>query len=337
MVLLGPTGAGKTTLLNRLRGYQLQRESVTTGISNVDALPFDVPGAVTAAFELRYPGPSIPPALREVPVVVALVMVDPRHPDIEQTARECRTLLRAFDPSHLVAQYLVASQVDANRGLMRADAGRLQEISRRSGFDGGFSTSAVTGDGINELRSSIVRSVLAHQHEADPTEVEVIVRAFAEALCELIAKEPGRLDQVEWRDIERVVSIALRGIGFRVTLTPSAKDGGKDVVAVCTVENAIARFYVEIKHWRHDRTGMGFISDFVEVNLRDGTTGGLFLSTSGFTHEVHGRLAEISRDRVRLGDREKIVSLCQRFVRHRGGLWNSETPLPEILVEGTLE
>ncbi len=167
--------------------------------------------------------------------------------------------------------------------------------------------------------------------------VAVVVREMAASLCALIARYPQALNEVEWRDLERIVAEALQGIGFSVELTRSAKDGGKDVVAECIVQNSNKVFYVEIKHWRKGgQPGTSQVSDFVEVNARDRTDGGLFLSSSGFTDSVYRQLGSISRQRIRLGERDKIVSICQHYVKKQQGIWQSLSPLPEVLFEGTL-
>jgi len=48
------------------------------------------------------------------------------------------------------------------------------------------------------------------------------------------------------------------------------------------------------------------------------------------------RLGEITRQRVRLGGREKIVHLCQQFVRKRDGVWRVDGPLPDLLFAETI-
>jgi hypothetical protein len=42
------------------------------------------------------------------------------------------------------------------------------------------------------------------------------------------------------------------------------------------------------------------------------------------------------RQKVRLGGRNKIVTLCQQFVQRRKGVWTPDRPLPELLFEETL-
>lgn len=97
------------------------------------------------------------------------------------------------------------------------------------------------------------------------------------------------------------------------------------------------RFYIEIKHWKKGgRPGLKHISEFIELNVRESTNGGLFLSSSGYTLDVYSQLSEIKYQHVHLGQKEKIVSLCQQYVKRKQGLWVSQLPLPDLLFENTL-
>ena len=168
-------------------------------------------------------------------------------------------------------------------------------------------------------------------------EVGRVVLSFAESLCALVARNPLALREIEWRDLERLLARAIEGLGFTVELTRGAKDGGKDVVATCIVGNERLTYYIEIKHWRKgSRPGRRHVEDFVAVNARENTAGGLFLSSSGYTDDVYSCFNEISKQRVSLGGEEKIVSLCQQYVRVHHGVWKSTAALPELLFESTL-
>ena len=57
---------------------------------------------------------------------------------------------------------------------------------------------------------------------------------------------------------------------------------------------------------------------------------------SGYTEAVYRQLNEISQQRVRLGEQESIVSLCQQYVKKEQGLWHPLTPLPDLLFAKTL-
>ena len=55
-----------------------------------------------------------------------------------------------------------------------------------------------------------------------------------EALATEIARHKVSLDDLEWRDLERLMSTVLQGLGFRYILTPPARDKGRDLV-VCDI------------------------------------------------------------------------------------------------------
>jgi restriction endonuclease Mrr len=157
-------------------------------------------------------------------------------------------------------------------------------------------------------------------------------------LCEQIAKNPFALKMIEWRTLERVIATALEGIGFDVELTPSSKDGGKDVIAKCFVNGVRHKYYIEIKHWiSGKKVGQRDVSQFIEVNLRDNTNGGLFLSTSGYSKDVYTHLSEINSKRLSLGDNVKVVSICQSFVQDQGSaLWKCKDVLTNVILEQNL-
>jgi restriction system protein len=56
--------------------------------------------------------------------------------------------------------------------------------------------------------------------------------------------------KIEWRDVERVVAEIFSGIGSKVELIPSSKDGGKDVILECKENGTSKTYTIEIKHWR---------------------------------------------------------------------------------------
>lgn len=151
-------------------------------------------------------------------------------------------------------------------------------------------------------------------------------------LCTLIAESQKALDFLEWRQLEEVVATALDGLGFGIELTPPSKDGGKDVIATCVINGKLQTYYIEIKHWRSGKAvGVAPVRDFVEVNIRDETHGGMFLSTSGYTREIHSVISEIEQRRIRLGNDETVVSLCQRFVSQQGrATWQALDVLPLV-------
>jgi len=138
-----------------------------------------------------------------------------------------------------------------------------------------------------------------------PIEVEVsqIMRDASQKLAELVAMDGNALASMEWRDVERVMAEVFEGLGFETELTPPSKDGGKDVIVRCFVKGQVSTYYVEIKHWRSaTKVGSSAVQDLINVVVNENVTGGLFLSTYGFTANAFEQLTVLDQNRVKFGN-----------------------------------
>jgi len=166
-------------------------------------------------------------------------------------------------------------------------------------------------------------------------QINIIRRELSRKFIELIAKNPRNLDQIEWREMEHLLTVVFDGLGFDAKLTPGSKDGGKDIILTCTIESEQHTYYVEIKHWRsNQRVGFGAVSDFLNVIINEEISGGLYLSTYGYCSNAFESLTEIQRQKIRFGAEEKVVSLCQSYVKAQSGIWSPESTLTETLFSG---
>lgn len=342
IVIVGDSGVGKTSLLIRLLNREFQSmESTPPEAVTMPGVPFPQSDGSISIRDV--PGELGPRGLRlklkgKHPIAM-LVAVDPERKGFRDSISQWVDAVSAVSthssPSE-IRRFLVWTRVDV--GSFNRNSNKLDEFARELQFDGVFRISAKTNVGVQELRSAIL-DVVSQEDERrnDPADfVAAILRTTSELLCELVARNPSCLETIEWRELERLIATALSGAGFSVELTRPAKDGGKDVIVRCAIGAVTKIFYIEIKHWlQGNRPGMDDVTSFVEVNARDATAGGLFLSTSGYTQQVYGQLGEVSRQRVKLGEREKIISLCRYYVKQRG-VWHSERPLPDLLFEDTL-
>jgi HJR/Mrr/RecB family endonuclease len=153
----------------------------------------------------------------------------------------------------------------------------------------------------------------------------------------LIASNPKGLEDLEWRDMERMLAAVFQGLGFGVTLTPSSKDGGKDLILECIVKGEKYSYIVEIKHWRSGQNvGKRYISDFVNVVARENRDGGLYLATYGYTETAFEALTEVDRQSIKLGTENKIISLCRTYVKAESGVWLAPSMLSDLLFTDVL-
>ncbi len=170
------------------------------------------------------------------------------------------------------------------------------------------------------------------------SEVYVYIKQLSKKLIELVAKRPDSLKEMEWRDLERVVSELFEGLGFKTTLTPSSKDGGKDVILECTIDDIQKSFVIEIKHWRSgQKVGGKTVKEFAQIIINEKRDKGLFLSTYGFSNNFYESLSETEKTIVRFGEQEKIVELCRTYEKVSNGIWNPTSTLEDMLFENTLK
>ena len=171
----------------------------------------------------------------------------------------------------------------------------------------------------------------------DRQEIEVILKTMSWRFAQLVAQDPENLRKLEWRHIERMLAEVFEGIGFDVELTPPSKDGGKDIILECTLHGQKRHYIVEIKHWRSEtRVGGKAIREFLDVLLKEERQGGLYLSTYGYCNNAFEYLTEIERRKLKFGDQEKVVALCQSYLKAESGIWTPQSRLTEVLYEGTI-
>ena len=177
------------------------------------------------------------------------------------------------------------------------------------------------------------------EEEEDNSKYFSIVTDFVQKLVEEIAKYPRSLVNLEWRDLERVLAEVFDGLGFNTELTRSGKDGGFDIKVDIEDESGSSTILIEVKHWMKSgkKPGAPILKAFVEViaKMENNNTSGLLLSSSGFTNGVLRKRSEIERKIVRLGNSDKIISLCTHYVESKNGIWVEETPLGDVLLSGT--
>ncbi|MEO7032880.1 MAG: restriction endonuclease [Polyangiaceae bacterium] len=192
------------------------------------------------------------------------------------------------------------------------------------------------------LDLDFLRSWAARFDAAPPNAVQTsAMAAIAEVsalLARIIARSPAELDNIEWRDLERMLATIFAKLGFQTTLTPSAKDGGKDVILRFSVATENREFVVEAKHWRSgQKVGSGYVNDFLRVVATEQRHGGLLLATAGYTGTAFETLTEIERKLFYPGDQTKVIALCRTFVRAEAGLFTAPADMTSVITDDTLD
>lgn len=187
-----------------------------------------------------------------------------------------------------------------------------------------------------ELLEQIKKTEPADEQDAErpPSKIVRLITGLCKELARAVASDPKSLDEIEWRDMERMLAEVFDDLGFDVELTSSSKDGGKDIVLECTFQGTRQTYIVEVKHWRSgQRVGTRYISDFVNVVAREKRDGGLYLATYGYSGDACEAIAEVDRQIVKLGTEQKIVSLCRTFVKSEKGVWSVPSVMSDLLFD----
>ncbi len=96
------------------------------------------------------------------------------------------------------------------------------------------------------------------------------------------------------RRFEHVVESLYNAMGFETTLTPPARDGGRDVIAIKTAPGEKQRSLVECKLWRKP-VGVEVVRSLLGVVSNERSTKGVIVTTSRFTKGAQALAKENSR------------------------------------------
>ncbi len=139
----------------------------------------------------------------------------------------------------------IAQRAHLDRVVLISRSGFTREALARARQDFPLAVELLTLDDLLAL----ARPVDAPTEVPSP-KIATLIRRFSEDIARTVAKDPAALDDLEWRDIERMMAAVLDALGFDAELTPASKDGGKDIILTMQTESGYKSYIVELKHWR---------------------------------------------------------------------------------------
>lgn len=138
------------------------------------------------------------------------------------------------------------------------------------------------------------------------------VREVDHELMLMVQRNPDLVFELTPRKFEEISAELFTRLGYRVTLTPTSKDGGKDLIVVRSDDLSSIMTLVECKRYAKDRpVGLEIVERLYGVVQRDGATSGLILTTSNFTRGAR-RAADDLRFRLSLKDYADFKALLDR-------------------------
>lgn len=112
----------------------------------------------------------------------------------------------------------------------------------------------------------------------------LLVESVSDDLLMRLRDQPSLIHEIPGRKFEELVAELLRLQGYRVTLTQRSRDGGKDMFAHKDDGVVKSLFLVECKRYAPQKlVGVKLVREFWGVIEADRATGGVLVTTSGFT------------------------------------------------------
>lgn len=152
-----------------------------------------------------------------------------------------------------------------------------------------------------------------------PVIVVELIQEHCRELWRRILTDPALLQAIDHRRFEELIATLLTDLGFDVVeLTPSGRDGGKDIVVDFedTDLGTRQRFLVECKHWTSGRgVGLDVVLALSDVIEKESADAGVLVSSSGFAPRVLESRAFIDSKRLHIKDQLHIMEWATLWER----------------------
>lgn len=147
------------------------------------------------------------------------------------------------------------------------------------------------------------------------SDVEAIIRARYIGVPESAVERVQILYDLSFRGFEHIVEHLYAAMKFNTQLTPSSKDGGRDIIAASSVTGQRARLLVECKRYQ-GRIGVRIIRELLGVVATERANKGVLVTTADFTRGA--RQLEDDDPRIELISGSRLVLLLNEYL---GNTW----------------
>lgn len=133
-------------------------------------------------------------------------------------------------------------------------------------------------------------------------------------LIQKIAADPLLLHSIHPREFEEVIAELLASFGWQVSVTPTTRDGGYDILAVSKDQSGLeSTWVVECKRYRPGKNvGVEVVRSIYGVKSYMAASNALIVTTSGFSKGATSFVAP--RYDLQLAGYEKVVEWIKQYV-----------------------
>jgi restriction system protein len=152
------------------------------------------------------------------------------------------------------------------------------------------------------------------------TEIQIARYAPSFSLLRQFHREPAILDQLSWREFEKLIAGLLERDGYTVELMQGSKDGGVDIVASKDLgpHGYFKALWQAKKKAVGTKVGISVVRELADTRDQFGASQGVIVTSSYLTK---GAIERIDRDKFILGkvDRRDLNAWIQRTLLQRDG------------------
>ena len=167
-----------------------------------------------------------------------------------------------------------------------------------------------------QLAASLSRSKpTLLEEELDTTSRIVVATGAATERLAQIYGDPQQLLEIDRRRFEEVIAEIFHGFGYIVELTAQTRDGGRDIVALGTMDQIRTKYLIECK--RPDPgnpVGVSFVRQLLGVVEDERATKGLLVATTRFTPDARA-LEQKNQWRLELKEFEQIMQWISLYLQ----------------------
>lgn len=173
--------------------------------------------------------------------------------------------------------------------------------------------------------AAVLESILLARAGWNPA-AEVVISLGQQAwsaIIESLARERDRVFELSPRKFEELIAELVEKSGYKVELTPTSRDGGRDIIAVRTCDLIFPdRHLIEAKLWTPPRkVGRPVIDAIYGVGARERCNGVMVVTPSGFSRDACESVSAFGLDQyVRLVDGDELPFWYHEYLlRLQGG------------------
>lgn len=203
-----------------------------------------------------------------------------------------------------------AAALVINRMLQSNSRSRALFISRQPHNGGSFDSEFSFG-----TETFLSHSII----EIPETQLRVATYSPSTVLLQRLKSGGRSIDDLNWREFEKVVAALLEKDGYTVELMQGTKDGGVDVIAVKDLgpNGYFKALWQAKKQSTNNKVGISVVRELADTRREFGASKGIIVTSSFLTR---GALERIERDRYLLGkvDRNELQAWINRTLLHPG-------------------